>query len=78
MKRGRSDSKLGACSAAALALLLAGPVAAAPPGGGDPEICDDGIDNDGDNKIDCDDRDCRDDPAWQPGDRTHRCHAAVR
>ena len=35
--------------------------------GGQPtasEICDDGIDNDGDNKRDCNDRkDCRTDPA---------------
>jgi hypothetical protein len=58
---------LGAWSAAALVLLLAGPVAAAPPGSGDPEICDDGIDNDGDRKVDCDDRDCRDDPACTDG-----------
>ncbi|MDX1777012.1 MAG: hypothetical protein R3297_10545, partial [Desulfobulbales bacterium] len=38
-------------------------------GGGppsDPEICDDGIDNDGDGKVDCDDRgDCKRDPACQ-------------
>ncbi len=32
-------------------------------GGGKETICDDGIDNDGDGDIDCDDRDCRRDPA---------------
>lgn len=32
----------------------------------DPEICDDGIDNDGDGKIDCaDKKDCNRDPACQ-------------
>ncbi len=32
--------------------------------GGDPEICDDGIDNDGDRKTDCaDKKDCRNHPA---------------
>ena len=35
-------------------------------GGGDPEICDDGIDNDGDGKVDCrDKKNCRKDPACQ-------------
>jgi hypothetical protein len=29
----------------------------------DGEICDDGIDNDGDGRADCRDRDCRRDPA---------------
>jgi hypothetical protein len=34
------------------------------PGPGGPEVCDDGIDNDGDGKIDCQDKpDCREDPA---------------
>jgi hypothetical protein len=34
--------------------------------GGEPEICDDGIDNDGDGKIDCSDKkDCRKDPVCQ-------------
>ena len=28
-----------------------------------PEICDDGIDNDGDSFVDCKDQDCREDPA---------------
>jgi hypothetical protein len=32
-------------------------------GGGDPEICDDTIDNDGDGDVDCDDSDCIGDPA---------------
>tara|TARA_B100000965_G_scaffold135411_1_gene112709 strand:+ start:383 stop:4399 length:4017 start_codon:yes stop_codon:yes gene_type:complete len=32
-------------------------------GGGDDEICDDGVDNDGDSYIDCDDYDCDDDSA---------------
>jgi alkaline phosphatase len=31
-------------------------------GSGDPEICDDGIDNDRDGKTDCRDRDCRQSP----------------
>jgi hypothetical protein len=36
--------------------------------GGDPEICDDGIDNDGDNKVDCaDKKDCNGDPACSGG-----------
>jgi len=35
-------------------------------GGGDSEVCDDGIDNDGDGKIDCaDKKDCRTDPFFQ-------------
>jgi len=39
---------------------LSGPACS---GGGNPEICDDGIDNDGDGKVDCDDRkDCRNFP----------------
>ena len=34
--------------------------------GGDTEVCDDGIDNDGDGRTDCADRkDCRTDPACQ-------------
>ena len=33
-----------------------------PGGGTDPEVCDDGIDNDGDGLIDCDDDDCNQDP----------------
>ena len=32
-------------------------------GGGGCEICDDGIDNDGDTYIDCNDFDCSGDPA---------------
>jgi len=67
MRMKRIGWKFGTCGVAALALLLAGSVAAAPPGNGDPEICDDGIDNDGDRKVDCDDRDCRDDPACTGG-----------
>jgi parallel beta-helix repeat protein len=35
--------------------------------GGDPEICDDGIDNDGDGDIDCADNDCTNDPACGGG-----------
>ncbi len=31
------------------------------------EICNDGLDNDGDNKIDCDDRDCKKDPGCPQG-----------
>jgi hypothetical protein len=34
--------------------------------GNDTEICDDGIDNDGDGKTDCDDRDCDSFAACQP------------
>jgi hypothetical protein len=34
---------------------------------GDPEICDDGIDNDGDGDIDCADADCSGDPACGGG-----------
>ncbi len=34
---------------------------------GDPEICDDGLDNDGDGDTDCDDRDCRKDSACDGG-----------
>jgi hypothetical protein len=61
---------------AILSTLLALPATAKPPGGGgggggggngDPEICDDGIDNDGDGKTDCADRDCRNDPACDGG-----------
>jgi hypothetical protein len=34
--------------------------------GGDPEVCNDGIDNDGDGKIDCaDKKGCRTDPVCQ-------------
>jgi hypothetical protein len=41
---------------------------ACPPlGGGDPEICDDSIDNDGDGEVDCDDSDCAGDPACNGG-----------
>ena len=36
-------------------------------GGSSGEICDDGIDNDGDPYIDCDDFDCDDDPACSGG-----------
>ena len=36
-------------------------------GGGNKEICDDDIDNDGDGLTDCDDRDCRKDPACSDG-----------
>ncbi len=32
----------------------------------DPEVCDDGADNDGDEDVDCDDADCTDDPACLP------------
>jgi len=35
--------------------------------GGNPEICDDGIDNDGDGDIDCADTDCTNDPACSGG-----------
>jgi hypothetical protein len=36
-------------------------------GGGTPtEICDNGIDDDGDGATDCDDSDCTNDPACQP------------
>jgi len=35
--------------------------------GGDPEICDDGVDNDGDGYIDCADTDCIGDPACSGG-----------
>jgi hypothetical protein len=35
--------------------------------GGTAEICDDGIDNDGDTLVDCDDGDCSGDPACQTG-----------
>ena len=34
----------------------------------DPEICDDGVDNDGDGDVDCADSDCANDPACQTGD----------
>jgi hypothetical protein len=34
---------------------------------GDPEICDDGIDNDGDGDVDCADADCSGDPACSGG-----------
>lgn len=37
-----------------------------PPPTPDPEICDDGIDNDGDGLIDCDDSDCASFPACDP------------
>ncbi len=30
---------------------------------GEPERCDDGVDNDGDALVDCDDEDCSSDPA---------------
>jgi hypothetical protein len=34
----------------------------------EPEVCDDGIDNDGDNKVDCaDKKDCNSDPACSGG-----------
>jgi hypothetical protein len=37
------------------------------PGGSDPEICDDGIDNDGDGLTDCEDPDCSSEPACDIG-----------
>jgi hypothetical protein len=37
------------------------------PCGGDPEICDDTIDNDGDGYVDCDDSDCIGDPVCDTG-----------
>jgi hypothetical protein len=36
-------------------------------GGTGPEICNDGIDNDGDGKTDCTDRECKKDPACGGG-----------
>ena len=36
-------------------------------GGGDTEVCDDGLDKDGDGRVDCDDRDCRQDSACTGG-----------
>ena len=47
-------------SFALLALSWGGVAVAAPPAGG--EICDNGVDDDGDGKVDCADRECRDDP----------------
>ena len=67
MKTTVKVTKLGAWSAAVLALLLAGPAVAAPPGDGTPEDCSNGVDDDGDRKVDCDDRECRDDPACADG-----------
>lgn len=34
----------------------------------DAEICDDGVDNNGDRKVDCDDSQCASSPACNPGD----------
>jgi hypothetical protein len=39
----------------------------------DPEVCDDGIDNDGDGMTDCDDRDCRNDVACTGGTLPEVC-----
>ncbi len=49
-----------------------GPASGGTDGTGQPSetICDDGLDDDGDQRIDCDDEDCADDPAC--GDRTVR------
>jgi len=53
-----------ATSTAYLPAISGGLVCGGDSGGSDPEICDDGIDNDGDNKIDCADKqDCNNDPA---------------
>ena len=45
--------------------------------GGDPEVCDDGIDNDDDGMTDCDDRDCRNDVACTGGTLPEVCDDGI-
>ncbi len=41
------------------------------------EVCDDGVDNDGDGATDCADSDCANDPVCEPppGGKESICHA---
>ena len=45
-------------------------------GGTDPEVCGDGVDNDGDGATDCDDSDCSSDPSCDTGGGGGTCDLA--
>ena len=38
-----------------------------------PEVCTNGVDDDGDGLVDCDDPDCADDPACRPAEQSYVC-----